>query len=267
MPLMFDMHLRAGRRDRAFRMGADFFLHERAFADCFERIELMQRRFSRALLVGCPDTTWPRRLGALADQVSVVEPGPLFAATAGGTVVIEDRIAAHADAFDLIVAIGTLDTVDDLPAALRALASSLAPDGLMIGAMSGGDTVPQLRAAMHAADRVSGGARPHVHPRIEPSALVHLLSNAGLSRPVVDIDRVKVSYASLGRLVGDLRAMAATSILAERAPEPLSRSEHAAACTAFANAGANGKTVETFEILHFAGWRGGADRSTSASGR
>ena len=152
-------------------------------------------------------------------------------------------------------------------AAMRALATSLTADGLLIGAMSGGDTLPQLRAAMHAADRVSGGARPHVHPRIEPAALVHLLGNAGLSRPVVDIDRVKVSYASLGRLVGDLRAMAATSILVERSPAPLSRSERAAASTAFTDAGADGKTIETFEILHFAGWRGTADRQTSASQR
>ncbi len=260
MPHMFDMHLRAARRDRAFRTGADFFLHERAFADCLERIELMDRRFARALLVGCPDPAWPQRLSVLADRVSVVEPGPLFAAAAGGTVVIEDRIAARPDAFDLIFAIGALDTIDDLPAALRDLASSLTADGLLIGAMSGGDTLPQLRAAMHAADRIGGGARPHVHPRIEPAALVHLLSNAGLSRPVVDIDRVKVSYASLGRLVGDLRAMAATSILVERSPAPLSRSERAAASTAFTDAGADGKTIETFEILHFAGWRGAADQ-------
>ncbi|MGH6658059.1 MAG: SAM-dependent methyltransferase, partial [Sphingomicrobium sp.] len=172
MPALFDMHLRARRRDRAARGGCELFLLERAFADCLERVAMMEQGFADALLVGCPDPAWPGRLDTIADMVSVADPGPLFAAAAGGSLVIEDRIAPRADAFDLILAIGTLDTIDGLPAALAALAKSLRPGGLLLGAMSGGDTVPQLRAAMRAADQVSGEAVAHVHPRIEAAALV-----------------------------------------------------------------------------------------------
>lgn len=265
MPALFDMRLRAERRDRAARSVGDRFLLERAFADCVERIELVQRRFGTALLIGCPDANWPRRLSAVADQVRVVDPGRLFAAAAKGGVVIEDRIVARADAFDLILAIGTLDTIDDLPAALRALAGSLSADGLMIGAMSGGETVPVLRAAMRAADRLDNVARAHVHPRIEPSALVHLLTDAGLVRPVVDVDRVRVAYPSFQRLVGDMRAMAATNILIERPRQPLSRAAFAAAGAAFDKQRQNGKTIETFELLHFAGWRVGSTATTDAA--
>lgn len=261
MPALFDLRLRALRRDRAARGGGELFLHERAFADCLERVAMMGRRFADALLVGCPDPGWPKRLAKVADRVAVVDPGPLFAAAAGGTTVIEDRIAPKANAFDLILAVGTLDTIDDLPAALAALAASLKPDGLMIGAMSGGDTLPQLRAAMRAADRPSGNAQPHVHPRIEPSALVNLLGNAGLERPVVDIDRVRVAYASFAKLVGDLRAMAASNLLNERPRRSLSRRAYAAAVAAFERSGGQGKTVEIFAILHFAGWKGGAARA------
>lgn len=266
MPALFDLHLRAQRRDRAARRGSGRFLHERAFADCLERIAMMERRFSNALLVGCPDPAWPARLGAVVDMVSVVDPGPLFAAAAGGTVVIEDQLAARSGAFDLILAVGTLDTIDDLPAALQALAGSLTTDGLLIGAISGGDTLPRLRAAMRAADHSSGEARAHVHPRIEPATLVHLLGNAGLARPVVDVDRVRVSYTSLARLVGDLRDMAAANILAERPRKPLSRRDFAAASAAFDAAGEDGKTIEIFEILHFAAWQG-ASPSTKAPNR
>ena len=44
MAELFDMRMRAMRRDRAARIGPELFLYERAFADCLERIELMQRR-------------------------------------------------------------------------------------------------------------------------------------------------------------------------------------------------------------------------------
>ena len=69
---------------------------------------------------------------------------------------------------------------------------------------------------MAAADRISGAAAPHVHPRIEASALAPLLEQAGLVRPVVDVDRVAVRYPSLMRLVADLRAMGATNLLEQR---------------------------------------------------
>jgi len=70
-------------------------------------------------------------------------------------------------------------------------------DALLIGAMSGGETLPRLRSAMRAADAAAGVASAHVHPRIEASAVAPLLSSAGLTMPVVDVDRIDVTYASL----------------------------------------------------------------------
>jgi hypothetical protein len=124
---------------------------------------------------------------------------------------------------------------------------------MFIGAFSGGETLPQLRAAMRAADAASGGAAPHVHPRIEASALAPLLVQAGFVNPVVDVDRVNVSYRSLDRLVSDLRAMAATNVLTVR-PRFVSRTAREAATRNFSESGDGERTVETFEILHFAAW-------------
>jgi hypothetical protein len=72
--------------------------------------------------------------------------------------------------------------------------------------------------------------------------------------PVVDVDRVQVPYASLDRLVRDLRGMGATNILAARSRRPLSRQAKAAAAQQFAAAGNGECAIETFEILHFAAW-------------
>jgi hypothetical protein len=250
---LFDMELRALRRDRAARTGPELFLHERAFTDCLDRIALVPRRFQRALLIGCPDPKWPARLGEVVGEVTVRDPGPLFAAASGGQAIAEDYWEPPEADYDLVLAIGTLDTVNDLPLAARLLHHSLVSGGLFIGAISGGETLPRLRAAMRVADAVAGIAAPHVHPRIEASALAPLLSEAGFRDPVVDVDRVPVSYPSLNRLVGDLRAMGATNLLRGR-PHFIGRSARAAALNAFADAAEDSRTMETFEILHFAAW-------------
>ncbi|HEX6742127.1 MAG TPA: SAM-dependent methyltransferase, partial [Sphingomicrobium sp.] len=91
----------------------------------------------------------------------------------------------------------------------------------------------------------------------EASVLAALLGAAVFVNPVVDVDRVQVSYEGFSRLVGDLRAMGATNILAQRSRSPLSRSARQAAADAFASVGRDGRTVETFEILHFAAWTAG----------
>lgn len=251
---LFDLKLRALRRDRAFRRGGELFLLEQVFEDCLDRLGLLQQNFRSALLIGCPDPAWPHRLRDFAREVAVLDPGLCFAEEAGGSCVIEDELALAAERHDLCVAVGTLDTVNDLPQALTRIRASLAPNAFFLGAVAGGETLPQLRAAMRAADQVQGVAVPHVHPRIESSMLASLLSGAGFANPVVDIDRVQVSYEDLARLVNDLRGMGATNILKQRSSRSMSRAARQAAFDAFASAGHGGRTVETFEILNFAAW-------------
>lgn len=253
VPALFDMKVRPLRRDRAARIGPELFLLRRAFGDCVERLALVQRRFDRALLIGVPDPSWPDQLQPYADCIDVRDPGRMFAGAAAGDLLVEDFWDPPEAAYDLIVAVGTLDTVNDLRLALRLIRHAMSADALLLGVVSGGDTLPQLRNAMRAADAVAGVAAPHVHPRIEASALAPLLAEAGLIHPVVDVDRVSVSYPSFDRLIADLRAMAGTNVLSAR-PSFLSRTARASAIQAFADAGDGAKTVETFEILHFAAW-------------
>lgn len=253
VPDLFDMRLRALRRDRAARMGTELFLHERAFEDCLERISLSGRRFEHALLIGSPDRAWPKRAKAAANAVEVRDPGALFAKHSCGEVIEEDRWQPPQGTYDLVIAVGTLDTVNDLPLALKLIRYAMRSDGLFIGALSGGDTLPKLRSAMRAADSLSPGAAPHVHPRIEAASLAPLLEQAGFVAPVVDVDRVAVSYASFDRLVRDLRAMGAANLLHSR-PRFIGRRARAAASEAFNKAGDGSRTVETFELLHFAAW-------------
>ncbi len=113
------MKLRAVRRGRAARGGPELFLLERAFDDCLERIRLLQRPFERALLICCPDPGWPERLRGVASLVDAAAPN-----------VVEDQWQPPAGPYDLVLAIGTLDTVNDLPLALRLVRHAMRPEGL-----------------------------------------------------------------------------------------------------------------------------------------
>lgn len=250
---LFDMHLRAMRRDRAARAGPVLFLYSPTYNDIIDRMADIKHRFRSALLLGSPDPEVPDCVAEMTSRVTVADPGRLFAEGADGIQVIEDQLDLEPASFDLIIAIGTLDTVNDLPGALLRLRLLLRPDSLLIGAMSGGNTLPRLRQAMRAADAAMGVAAPHVHPRIEPAALAQLLGSAGFAMPVVDVDRVAVGYRDFRQLVGDLRGMGATNILTNRSRQPLNRAALAAAEEDF-KPDTNERTIETFELLHFAAW-------------
>ena len=237
---LFDQRLRAMRLDRALRRGPELFLHERSFDDILDRLSFIRRKFGRALLIGRFEAAWRDRLLAFAQSVDVIEADALLTLEPG--------------AYDLCVAASGLETVDDLPNALLTIRFALGEDSLLIGAVPGGDTLPALRAAMRAADEKMGAATAHVHPRIEPAGLTSLLTAAGFSMPVVDVDRVQVTYKDLRDLIRDLRAMGATNILSARSRRPLSRSAVTAARKQFSAAARDGRVTESFEILHFAGW-------------
>lgn len=251
---LFDRRLRALRRDRAARHGPELFLLDRAFDDCLDRLRDLPRRYERALLLGCPSPDWKDRVQSIASEVVVMDPGAKFASRSGGRQMEEDRQDFGDQQFDLCIAVGTLDTVNDLPLAFQRIGRSLRPDSPLIGAIAGGNSLPALRASLIAAGRSGGRVVARTHPRIEAPSLAKLLQAARLAMPVVDIDRVRIGYPSLEALVRDLRAMGATSVLAER-PPAISKSEWHAASNEFQRLGNDGRTEETVEILHFLAWR------------
>jgi SAM-dependent methyltransferase len=239
------------RRDRAARSGVETFLYDRAFDDCLDRLADIRASFADVLLAGCPNPQWPA--GITSSKVDVIDPGPLMAAMSGGQCADLEALPFDSDRFDLVISIGLLDTANNLALATAALNFVLKPGGLLLGAVTGGDSFQRLRKAMLAADAVIGEASPHVHPRIDAPGLAQLLASAGFTEPVVDVDRVELSYGQLDSLVRDLRAMGSTNILNARSRRPISRKALDAARSAFIEGGK--RAAEAVEILHFAAWK------------
>lgn len=257
METPFDRRLRRRRRDRAAaRFDSADYLHRAVGEDLLERLDLVTRRFDEALLLGCADPHLTEALRARAVRVTAADPGALFAARAGGVQCDEDRLPFGDARFDLVISVGLLDSVNDLPGALTLIRRALRPDGLLLAAFAGAGSLPRLRAAMLAADEAEAQpASPRIHPQIDLRAAGDLLTRAGFALPVADSSRTSVRYSGLFTLIEDLRAMGATNLLTARSKRPIGRVGLAAAAGAFASAAEpDGKTVERFDIIHLSGW-------------
>jgi SAM-dependent methyltransferase len=155
----------------------------------------------------------------------------------------EDRPPFADGSFDAILAVGGLDTVNDLPGALLRFRQMLKPGGLFIGSMAAAGSLPALRAAM------SGLAPgPYFHPQIDVRAAGDLLTRAGFALPISDLDFVRARYSELGGLLRDLRANGFSSALPEKAV--LTRRQRTTIADAFKAAAVDGKTPETFSFVH-----------------
>jgi SAM-dependent methyltransferase len=247
-PAIFDRRARRRRRDRAAAgfAGHDF-LRVAMLEGIAERLDAVTRSFVDVLDLGCFDGGFVAPPGA---RVARVDAGFAFARAAGGVQADEDRLPFADGAFDLVVSAGVLDQVDDLPGALTLARRALRPDGLFLGAFVGAGSLPVLRRAVQQAESERPVAR--LHPQIDVRSAGDLLVRAGFALPVADVETLDIGYPDLGRLLDDLRGMAATNLLAER--RPLGRAVLARTATAFAEAGIDGRTRERIEIVFLTGW-------------
>ncbi len=263
-PLLFDPRRRAAARDRAHARFAEHdFLHRHMLDSLFERLGDVKRSFSNALVIGCPDN---RALALCMEKgmdVTCVDPGARNAAAVGGIRTEEDALPFAPDSFDLVLACGTLDTVNDLPGALILIRQILRPDGLFLGACLGAGSLPRLRQALLSAEGDS--PRPHIHPQTDVRAMGDLLARAGFAMPVADSETLTVRYSSMLRLMHDLRYMGAGNVMAAGRRGPLTRDTVLHAAALFTDAAdRDGKTAETFSILHMSGWKPDASQPVPA---
>lgn len=258
-PDIFDRSARRHRRDRAATHYAGYdFLRAAMLEGIADRLDSVKRTFHDVLDLGCFDASFVAPPGA---RVARFDPGFAFARAAGGVQGDEDRLPFADQAFDLVVAAGTLDSVGDLPGALTLIRRTLRPDGLFLGAFVGGNSLSTLRAVLREAE----GDRPvaRLHPQVDLRSAGDLLMRAGLTLPVADGEALTVRYASFGRLLDDLRGMAGSNILESR--HSLRRDVLARADAAFAaRAAPDGRTEERFDLIFLTGWSPSPDQPQPA---
>jgi SAM-dependent methyltransferase len=243
-PRLFDADLLARRRARAGRGERADFLHAAVAAEVSERLAEVNRAFRSAAVVGPRAELW-------ADAVAARGIGPVR--TGGDAEVLDLDEAAH----DLVLHALALHWSNDPVGQLVQSRRALAPDGLFLGALFGGSTLHELRAALAEAEvATTGGLSPRVAPMGEIRDLGALLQRAGLALPVADGRRFDVSYATPLHLMRDLRAMGETNVMHDRRRAGLRRDTLAEACRLYADrfARPDGRITATFEVIFLTGW-------------
>lgn len=259
---VFDRALVARHRDRAaLRLGEHDFLLAEVAERLADRLLDIKREFPIALDLGCRTGGHgpvPGGPGGI-EWVARTEFSAAMAAQAPRPVVVADEefLPFAGGKFDLVYSNLALHWVNDLPGALVQIAAALKPDGLLLAAMLGGETLTELRSALaEAEEEVAGGTSPRISPFADVPDAGALLQRAGFALPVVDSDRITVSYDDPFALLDDLRGMGETNALVERIRRFTRRDviRRMAAIYHRRHAGDDGRIAATFQVIYLHGW-------------
>jgi SAM-dependent methyltransferase len=245
-PVLFDRSLLRVRQNRALCGGAATFLLDRVAEDLGGRLNAVLREFSDVADVWTPGEILAKALRQRFKSVTHI-----------GLQQPDERLALKPDSLDLVVSALAFQFANDLPGVLTQIRRALRPDGLLLAAMIGGDTLTELRQAFAAAEaELEGGVSPRVAPFADLRDIGALMQRAGLALPVTDVDRVVVRYDSAFALMADLRRMGATNILVERRRTPTRRATLLRMAQIYAErfADADGRIRATFEVIWLSGW-------------
>jgi len=246
-PILFDRALLRARQARALRLGAETFLLDRVIEDMGDRLQAVLRQFSAGADIGTPGHglagAFKGRVASL-DHVDVPDDESKGLGLAPGSL-------------DLVLSALALHVVNDLPGVMVQLRRALRPDGYLLAALLGGDTLTELRQSFAAAEaELEGGISPRVAPMADIRDVGALLQRAGFALPVTDVDSVVVRYDNAFALMRDLRRMGATNILNERRRAPLRRATLLRMAQVYGErfADADGRIRATFDIIWLSGW-------------
>jgi SAM-dependent methyltransferase len=259
---IFDRRLLARRRNRAAARAADHeFLLEGVATDIVERLSAVRRQLPVVLNLGAHHGLLGRRLRGLVGTEMVIDADPawrLLAQCDGPRVMADEEFLPFgARSLDAVVSGLSLHHVNDLPGTLVQIRRALKPDGLLIAALLGGETLHELRTAfLLAEEEIEGGASPRVAPFADVRDLGGLLQRAGFALPVADVDTITVRYRDPLALMRELRAMGASNVLRARRRAPLRRETLARAAAIYAErfSLAGGRVRATFEVVTLTGW-------------
>ena len=133
-PALFDPDLLARRRARALCIGGADFLHAAVAEEIIERLREVNRSFTAPAVVTPRPALWAEALAG----AEPVPPAETLALAEGAHDLIVHALALH----------WSNDPVGQLVQARRALR----PDGLLLAALFGGETLAELRAALAEAE-------------------------------------------------------------------------------------------------------------------
>jgi SAM-dependent methyltransferase len=250
-------------------LGAPGFLIQRVAQDLSDRLAAVLRRFEWAADLGTSsealaiELTQSGKVGNIvraAASMTCLREGLENAAQLSPALLVvadEEALPFRDASLDLLVSGLALQFLNDLPGTLVQVRRALKPDGLLLAAVVGGDSLIELRQSFAVAEgEIEGGISPRVIPFVDVRSAGTLLQRAGFALPVTDVERIIVRYESPMALMHDLRAMGATNPMIERSRSPLKRATLARMMQVYAErfADPDSRIRATFDIVWLSGW-------------
>lgn len=135
----------------------------------------------------------------------------------------------------------------------------LTPQGFFAFSTFGPDTLKELRSAWAEADAYS-----HVNRFLDAHDIGHALMRSGLQEPVLDVDRIQLTYGDGMALMRDLKSLGARNSTAGRPRSLIGRGRLQRVLCAYDAFRKDGRLPATYEIVYGAAW-GGAGRPTTST--
>lgn len=240
-------------------------MHAHTRQGLFARLEPIVIDASIVVDLGCATGQAMRRLAKTfrgARIIGVDLSGEMLARSKARQAWFSKTAFVQADALALPFAEQSIDVVFsnlllpwiNEPAAIgREVARVLREDGLFVFATLGPDSFLELRQAWAHVDD-----SPHINHFLDMHDIGDALVRAGLRDPVLDVDRLTVTYTDANALFADLSAAGARNCIRERRKSLCGRGRFAAMRQNLEDASQNAKVRLDLELVYGHCWGGGA---------
>jgi malonyl-CoA O-methyltransferase len=193
--------------------------------------------------------------GMLREAQRHVRPGRRFERVCGDAL----RLPLGDASVDVVLSNLMLQWCEPLDSALAEVRRVLRPGGFFAFSTFGTDTLYELRSAWAQADGYN-----HVNHFPDVHEVGDALLRAGLTEPVLDVDRHEVAYADALSLMRDLKAIGAHNVTAGRSRALAGRARLKRVEQAYESFRYEDRLPATFEVIYAAGW-GAAGRPATAA--
>jgi malonyl-CoA O-methyltransferase len=161
---------------------------------------------------------------------------------------------------DLVFSNLMLQWCNDLAGPLAEVHRVLAPGGLFAFSTFGPDTLKELRAAWARVDEDS-----HVNRFLDMHDVGDALTRAGFAEPVLDVERVVLTYPDTTALMRDLKAIGAHNATSARPRGLTGRTRMENMRAAYEPFRRAGRVPASFEIIYACAWGNAAQRTLASA--
>jgi malonyl-CoA O-methyltransferase len=160
-----------------------------------------------------------------------------------------ERLPLADGSVDMLFSNATLQWCNDLQGTFQEFLRVLRPNGMLLFSTFGPDTLMELRASWAAVD---GGS--HVSPFWDMHDIGDAMLQAGLTEPVVDVDRLQLTYADVPALMRDLKTLGAHNVTRDRQRGLTGKGRLGAMLQAYERFRHEGRLPASYEVVYGHAW-------------